>query len=284
MTIDPTKVSFSQAQGYESLPQPLKLEELDRRARVQIWNVFYETFIDPEEDEEIDEDDLIDLAFSLHMDLFEGAIDEAPSYWSYFQDFKDYFFKRRFNKVFDVLEFLMRHEVCPEAFTSKMSDMFRRCQLAYVIDTNSSPTILPASTPEEGQATIDALRLLKEYGLDGARQHLIEASTLINQGHWANSIKESISAVESVAREIAPGTRNLGSALNQLGHRGMLEHPSLRNGLEKLYEYTNEEGGIRHARLNDSDPNVGQDEAVFMLGACASFASYLWRKHLGSGS
>lgn len=284
MTIDPTKVSFSQAQGYESLPQPLKLEELDRRARVQIWNVFYETFIDPEEDEEIDEDDLIDLAFSLHMDLFEGAIDEAPSYWSYFQDFKDYFFKRRFNKVFDVLEFLMRHEVCPEAFTSKMSDVFRRCQLAYVIDTNSSPTILPASTPEEGQATIDALRLLKEYGLDGARQHLIEASTLINQGHWANSIKESISAVESVAREIAPGTRNLGSALNQLGHRGMLEHPSLRNGLEKLYEYTNEEGGIRHARLNDSDPNVGQDEAVFMLGACASFASYLWRKHLGSGS
>ncbi|MXX93726.1 MAG: hypothetical protein F4Y63_09830 [Chloroflexi bacterium] len=83
MTIDPSKVSFSVAQGYESLPQPLQLEELNPRARIQFWNVFYETFINPEEDEEIDEDELSDLSFSIHMDFFERAIDEAPSYWNY---------------------------------------------------------------------------------------------------------------------------------------------------------------------------------------------------------
>ena len=31
-------------------------------------------------------------------------------------------------------------------------------------------------------------------------------------------------------------------------------------------------------------PNVGMDEAVFMFGACASFASYLWRKHNSKSS
>ena len=34
MTIDPTKVSFSQAQGYESLPQQLKPRELSYKARI----------------------------------------------------------------------------------------------------------------------------------------------------------------------------------------------------------------------------------------------------------
>ncbi len=287
MTIDPTQVSFSQARGYEPLPQPLNLEELDRRARIQIWNVFYETFVDPDDADEIDEDELGRLIYSLHIDFFEGALDEAPSvysHWSYFEGFKEYFMRYVFNKVFDLLTFLMRHEVCPEAFTSKMSDVFRRCQLAYVIDTGSSPTIYPASTPEEGQAIIDGLSILRQYGLDGARQHLMQSSDFVNQGQWAQSLHQSISAVESVARQIAPGTRTLGAALNTLGHRGMLEHSSLRNGLEKLYEYTSDEQGVRHSLLDQGESNVGQDEAVFMLGACASFASYLWRKHLGATS
>ena len=43
---------------------------------------------------------------------------------------------------------------------------------------------------------------------------------------------------------------------------------------------TSDEQGIRHAMLAPADSNVGVDEAVFMLSACASFASYLRRKHM----
>ena len=43
--------------------------------------------------------------------------------------------------------------------------------------------------------------------------------------------------------------------------------------------YTSDEQGFRHLLLNKAEDNVTIDEAVFMLGACASFASYLWRKH-----
>ena len=282
MTIDSTQVSFSQAQGYEPLPQPLNLEELNRRGRVQFWNVFYETFIEPDDEDEIDEDELSDLSFSLHMDFFGGAIDEAPSYWNYFDEFKEYFMEREFNKIFDLLTFLMRHKVCPEAFKSKICDVFRQCQLAYVIDTDSSPTVYRASTPEEGQATIDAWRVLRECGLDGARQHLMQSSVFINRGQWAQSVRESISAVESVARQIAPGTNTLGAALDKMRNQGLLEHPALYQGLDRLYGYTSNEQGVRHSLLDQGQSNVGQDEAVFMLGACASFASYLWRKGLAS--
>lgn len=176
----------------------------------------------------------------------------------------------------------MRHEVCPEVFISKMSDIFKECQLAYVIDTDSSPTIYPASTPEEGQATIDALGVLKEHGLDGARQHLMQSSSFINKKQWPQSVHESISAVESVARQIAPGTNTSGVALNQVRRDGLLEHRALEQGLGNIYGYTSDEQGVRHSLLDQGQSNVGQDEAVFMLGACASFASYLWRKHLGA--
>ena len=281
MTIDPTQVSFSQAQGYEPLPQPLQLEELSREARVGFWNAFYSTHTENAHMYGI-ASDWLNVLRSLHTDYFNDGLDSFDPHDQFIvHAYKSYFLESDFNKVFDLIIFMVRHPECPNRFIGGVMATFMEHRLAYVFDYKSL-TIYPATTPEEGKAIIEAVRQLDQDGLSGARQHLIEASTLINQRHWANSIKESISAVESVAREIAPGTRNLGSALNQLGHRGMLEHPSLRNGLEKLYEYTNEEGGIRHARLNEDASNVGQDEAVFMLGACASFASYLWRKGLAS--
>lgn len=138
-----------------------------------------------------------------------------------------------------------------------------------------------SDSAEEGQATIDALRVLKKHGLDGARQHLLRSSAFISQGEWARSVHESISAVESVARRIAPETDTLGDALKQLRKRGVLKHRALEQGLGNLYGYTSDEQGVRHSLLDQGESNVGQDEAVFMLGACASFASYLWRKGLG---
>ena len=65
----------------------------------------------------------------------------------------------------------------------------------------------------------------------------------------------------------------LGPALAKLEKSGAI-HPALKQAFEKLYGYTNDEKGIRHAQLNDPS-NVTDHEAVFMLGACASFVTYL---------
>ena len=40
-SLEPTKLTFSQAYGYEELPRPLKLEEINRESRVKLWNQFY---------------------------------------------------------------------------------------------------------------------------------------------------------------------------------------------------------------------------------------------------
>ena len=283
MAIDPTKVSFSQSQGLQPLPQPLKLGELNGEARMDFWNAFYR--VDQEHLIEWRPGDSIwlEVVQRAHSDYFrepldEFSIDREVIYFRY----RFYLLGKPYSAVFDLLLFLMRHPDCPETFKKDIEFAFTSNRLAYVLDVTDRATIYPASTPEEGKAIIDAIRQLNDHGLNGARNHLVEAATFINQGHWAKSVHESISAVESVARRIAPGTNTLGAALNRLRRNGLLEHQALEQGLDKLYGYTSDEQGVRHSLLDQDQSNVRQDEAVFMLGACASFASYLWRKHLAS--
>ena len=108
--------------------------------------------------------------------------------------------------------------------------------------------------------------------------HLRQASECINQGDYPSAVRESIHAVESAARQIDPDAKTLGPALTSLEKAGGL-HPALKRAFSNLYGYTSDEQGIRHALIDSPQANVGQDEAVFMLGACASFGSYLARKH-----
>lgn len=146
------------------------------------------------------------------------------------------------------------------------------------------PTIVPAVTADEGTTIIESLKTLREAGLRGSAGHLREASECINRGDWAGSIRESIHAVESVARQIAPEeTDTLTQALNSIDQRRPL-HSNLKDSLKSLYWYTSDEQGIRHSLLDREKGSVGMDEAVFMLGACASFAGYLWRKHAAGGA
>ena len=47
---------------------------------------------------------------------------------------------------------------------------------------------------------------------------------------------------------LEPGTKTLGPALGKL-ERSVRIYPALRIGFDKLYSFTNDESGIRHALL-----------------------------------
>ena len=115
--------------------------------------------------------------------------------------------------------------------------------------------------------------------MEGAATHLRQAVEHINARQYADSIRESISAVESVARRIAPNENTLGDALKSLEKKGLLKNKQLKKGFEQIYAYTNSEEGVRHSLVFKDSADVGLDEAMFMFGACASFAAYLTNKH-----
>lgn len=283
---DSPHLSFSQAQGHEALPRALKLEELPCATRVQIWNLFYvhlEKSANPPwmaDGPRRLNGDWADLLLKVHVQHDNRPIDE----W-------DDRFKRvcrlvrhrietlPFNRVFDLVQYVLRQPECPVEFRRRMQEIFAGGRLAYRILGSSVPTIVPAATEAEGEAIAATIRELSQAGLAGGETHLRQSATCINRGDWAGSLRESIHAVESVARKLArEKTKSLTQAIN-LVDEDIALHPRLKQACKMLYRYTSDEQGIRHALLDRTRANVGMDEALFMLGACASFASYLWRKH-----
>ena len=286
------RLSFSQAQGYEEIPAPLKLEELPREARTQVWNLF---FVHIRRSKTTGGLDVLDggpwvtgpwgeILRDKHRSD-DGALDDwNPEFSRIRRSLREYVEDQPFNKVFDLIQFVLRHPRCPPEFIKQMKRVFAACRLAYTIDIKRPPTILPAATPDEGNAIVQSLDVLGNAGLNGSASHLRNASACINRGDWGGSVRESIHAVESVARQLDPeAAKTLAPALKSLQRHGRL-HPAVTDAFSKLYGYTSDQQGIRHALLDQTDAQVGQDEAVFMLGACASFASYLWRKHAGGAS
>ena len=66
----------------------------------------------------------------------------------------------------------------------------------------------------------------------------------------------------------------LGDALSIIQRRSKIElHKSLRNAFDKLYSYTSDAEGIRHALLDES--NLSFEDAKFMLVSCSAFINYL---------
>jgi hypothetical protein len=60
-------------------------------------------------------------------------------------------------------------------------------------------------------------------------------------------------------------------------------HPALKAGFASIYGYTSDSQGIRHALLDQGAPHVDEADALFMIGACASFVSYLIHKARAAG-
>ncbi len=87
---------------------------------------------------------------------------------------------------------------------------------------------------------------------------------------YRNSIKESIFSIESMIYSIE-GKMDFSKAIKKLNIRLGL-HSSLIEGIIKLYGYTSDKDGIRHAVLQKSD--VGFNDAKFMLVSCSNLINY----------
>ena len=286
---DPRTLTFSQTQDYEVLPSPLALEELSDDARRELWDLLYvHTGSDPgfSFPTKILEGVWLEIAIALHREFCKRPLEDFnPSVFSFQWFCKEAIFEgeQPFNKVFDILQIIMRYPRCPVGFVERVQAIFSNNRMAYYVDVNGPATIFPMATRQEGAAIRDAIDTFHVAGLVAPEKHLRKAGEFINQGDWPGSIRESIHSVESVARLLAPeSTKSLGPALKSLDAVRKM-HPSLKIAFEKLYGYTSDEEGIRHPLLSSAESPSGKDEALFMLGACASFASYLWRRKTSTG-
>jgi hypothetical protein len=184
----------------------------------------------------------------------------------------------QYGKVLGWLDFVMKHPRAPGNFGAQVGAILIQCRSAYrAIDG----MIVHMASDEERQAFERALADTSNTQFSGARSHIRQAAAHLTNGAFADSIRESISAVESVARVLEP-SGDFSKALAKLENKISI-HPALKKGFTSLYGYTSDEGGIRHALLDSGQAAVDEVDAIFFLGACSSFVSYLIGKSRGTG-
>ena len=282
------KLTFSQREGKASLPEPMLLEHIPRRFRQLAWRVI-DGEIRDSSDFDLDDPNFLTepnigtILCSYEFDVLDKYHDEIAGYdaGSAFHFFRKLISYENYHDVLTCIEFILRHEFCSESLRKGLIDAFDKAPIAYFVgEKNGRPTIMPRFSRESGEATQRAIETICESGMEGATTHLRQAAEHINTQQYGDSIADSIHAVESVACKIDPrASKTLGPALDSLERAKLLNHPALKEAFKKLYGYTSDEQGIRHALLDKGVPDVDVDEAVFMFAACASFAAYLVCKH-----
>jgi hypothetical protein len=137
-----------------------------------------------------------------------------------------------------------------------------------------SEQLAPLTNPAE----MTAVAAAAESAIPAVASHIRDAMRYLppNDNPSArNCVKESISAVEAALKSLTNSPNStLAAALPEFERQYGKLHPALRLGLEKLYGYTSDEGGIRHALVEET-AKVTVDDARFMLVACSAFANYL---------
>ena len=110
--------------------------------------------------------------------------------------------KGDYDSVLTLVEFVLQHNLCPQELQVNLENAFQVVSLAYAIQTiNGLPTIVPRFSEESGAATQQAIETIEQKGPAGAKAHILAAAKAIEK-HYADAVRESIHAVESVARTI----------------------------------------------------------------------------------
>ena len=151
---------------------------------------------------------------------------------------------KAWNRKLDLIEFsisilrqnykrVREYQEVVNAFIKMINNTFRRLDYAYrVVDD-----LIAEITDQQEIIEID--RATKRSStvsthLSSALKHLSSRPA----ADYRNSIKESISAIEALCREIT-GEINLGDALKSMEKKGVVIPRMLKNAFEKLYAYTN---------------------------------------------
>ena len=260
---------FSERIGALPVPSVLQTDGISDELRTSLWNLLLISFDNLPYGQKI-----IDYIWVCNL----GRCNDDSNDYTRTHMIKGAFFKLPWYKVLDIIEdtSLVMSAV---AKTTGDSEIFREAANQRFEEYFSGVRFIDGKlvpiTNEEEIKSIEESIATANNGW-GAGTHIAKAVKLLSQRpnpDYANSIKESISAVEAVCKKLT-GEKGggIGPALDALDKKIDL-HPAFKEGINKLYGYTCDEDGIRHPILDKE--TVGFAEAKFMLVACSALVNYI---------
>lgn len=156
-------------------------------------------------------------------------------------------------------------------YQTQVNNLFQEDGIGWSLnDTSQLYRQVPKSLAKRIEATGSSLGAR----FDTARVHFQKAQAYIHQHpiDEAHSIKEIVSAIESVSKVLFPKASTLGDAIKTM-RKDTRFAPQLIDALEKLYAYSNATPLIRHGHTTIGRPKLSEAELALFLGT--AFIRYL---------
>ncbi|MCF8053656.1 MAG: hypothetical protein K9K75_00285 [Deltaproteobacteria bacterium] len=273
-------MSFSERYGYKPIREIIQIESMDGPLRNGLWSLLklhvwdhvhfsrhvYGHYLSSNQDHQL-------LCKRLWLDYFKEPLDQLGNNWTkVLEQLRRYFFDCEWYEAYDFIEFVANNfnkYQFPEKFTKSCNALLEKEMSAYRFVDGTITRITE-------QHEVAEIELALEKSAGPVRTHLRRALELLSDRgspDYRNSIKESISAVESfVAITTGQEKGTLGQLIKKL-ETDIGLHPALKTAFSSLYGYTSDEGGIRHAmtELEKTDFN----DAKFMLVVCSAFINFV---------
>lgn len=292
--------SFSERYGYAKSRDALQLECMDGNLRTSIYNVLYEKLY--EKQYEFGD---VCIHKRIWSKFWHKAIDEYSPFRSFYDYLKQWIKECPWNQAYDLIEFVanefeesdeygkysdriqgvVSYATSPyselEDFRNDINEVLEREHAGYRL---AGALVIPITNVSELDSIDQTLQTSDKFGT--AREHLhraLELFSIRENPDYVNAVKESISAVEATAHTLlGDESATLGKALKTIQKNGNL-HPALAMGWEKIYGFTSDAGGIRHAEHHE-DIQVDGAFAKYMLVSCSAFVNYLIESNAESKS
>ena len=272
---------FSQRIGKKPVKTALQIDDIDGELRNRLWDCLDMFFWQKCDNTYTPHCNLYPVFTAIWHRHFKTPIDtiEDRSYKA-INYIRRYFFSSAWYDVYEFIEFMESLDYRNFSPTGKFADL---CNV--VLEQEKScyrfieGIISPINSEIEIKAIVESVNSAEKIGLRGVSTQLKSALIKLSDRKtpdYRNSIKESISAVESIAISISEDTKaSLPDALKNVEKKIGL-NPALKSAFSTLYGYTSTSDGIRHALLEEA--NIDFDDAKYMLVSCSAFINYLISK------
>lgn len=274
-------MKFSERQGFKDHNDFIQTDSMDESLRNSLWNIIVTTYYDSEYNY------FEKLTNYVAFHFRKSIMDEIP-----FSDYekrewlKKYYYNLEWFEVYDLIEFLVsNHSLITEDSDYETEELINLWNVILERENSGFRFIAGVLTPITNKTEITevnkTLELTLSLKLQGPHNHIKTAIDLLGKKpnpDYRNSIKESISAIESICKIISQeNSQGLAGALKVLSEKVNI-HGALSKAFLNLYGYTSNADGIRHSLLEES--KVGFDEAKYMLVSCSAFMNYLISKSI----
>ncbi len=269
-------MKFSERKGFKKVKKVFQIDDINIDTRYRLWNAIFTTYWKWVKRLDFQHSDIKTFFEKLWDEYFRYPIDNLDSFWfKVNKRLREYFFGCKWFEIYDFIEFLFNN--FPNY--SNVNSIFKE-KLNRALEEELCNYRLVGDKIVEITSEMEIIEI--EEALESPNPIEIHLKTALNmvadrkEPDYRNSIKESISAVESLCKMITKKPKaTLGQALKIITDNVEI-HPALVKAFDKLYGYTSDEDGIRHSLLDVSKVNF--EDAKFMLVSCSAFINYLKEK------